>query len=110
MIRLIATDLDDTILPEGTFDLNPEYIEVIRELNQKGILFVAASGRHTSSIRRLLEPVRDEVVILGDFSWGGAAETNEVLSRLNGILCLISGNHDRFGEAKDFNAARLHRR
>lgn len=64
MIRLIATDLDDTILPEGTFDLNPEYIEVIRELNQKGILFVAASGRHTSSIRRLLEPVRDEVVIL----------------------------------------------
>ena len=44
MIKLIATDLDDTILPEGTFDLNPEYYEVIRELKKKGILFAASSG------------------------------------------------------------------
>ena len=64
MIRLIATDLDDTILPEGTFDLNPEYPEVIRELKKKGILFVAASGRHSTSIRRLLKDVQDDVVIL----------------------------------------------
>ncbi len=64
MIRLIATDLDDTILPEGTFDLNPEYPEVIRELKKKGILFVAASGRHSTSIRRLLKAVQDDVVIL----------------------------------------------
>ena len=64
MIRMIATDLDDTILPEGTFDLNPEYIDVIRELKKKGILFVAASGRHSTSIRRLLRDVQDDVVIL----------------------------------------------
>ncbi len=64
MIRLIATDLDDTILPEGTFDLNPEYYEVIRELKKKGILFVAASGRHTSSIIRMFECVKDDVMIL----------------------------------------------
>ena len=64
MIRLIATDLDDTILPEGTFDLNPEYFEVIRELKRKGILFVASSGRHSSSIRRLFRCVENDVVIL----------------------------------------------
>jgi Cof subfamily protein (haloacid dehalogenase superfamily) len=64
MIRLIATDLDDTILPEGTFDLNPEYYEVIRELRRKGILFVASSGRHASSILRLFDCVKDDVVIL----------------------------------------------
>ena len=64
MIRMIATDLDDTILPEGTFDLNPEYIDVIRGLKEKGILFVAASGRHSTSIRRLLREVQDDVVIL----------------------------------------------
>ena len=64
MIRLIATDLDETLLPEGTFDLNPEYYDVIRELKKKGILFVAASGRHTTSIRRLLRDVKDDVVIL----------------------------------------------
>ena len=64
MIKLIATDLDDTILPEGTFDLNPEYYEVIRELKKKGILFAASSGRHMSSILRLFAPVRDDVAIL----------------------------------------------
>ena len=73
----------------------------------RGFTDVTASNEYM--IRKWNEKVRprDEVVILGDFSWGGAAETNEVLSRLNGILCLISGNHDRFGEAKDFNAARF---
>lgn len=64
MIRLIASDIDDTILPEGTFGLNPEYYEVIRKLKKKGILFVAASGRHSTSIRRLFEPVMDDIVIL----------------------------------------------
>ncbi len=64
MIRLAATDLDDTILPEGTFDINPEYYEVIRELKKKGIMFAAASGRHSSSIRRLFECVKDDVIIL----------------------------------------------
>lgn len=64
MIRLIATDLDDTILPEGTFHLNPEYYEVIRELKKRGILFVAASGRHSSSIKRMFDCVKDDVVIL----------------------------------------------
>ena len=37
---------------------------------------------------------RDEVIILGDLSYGKAEETNELLSRLNGKLCLIRGNHD----------------
>lgn len=37
---------------------------------------------------------RDEVVILGDFSFGTAAQTNELLEQLNGNLFLILGNHD----------------
>lgn len=39
---------------------------------------------------------KDEVVIIGDFSWGNAEESNQVLERLNGRLFLIVGNHDRF--------------
>lgn len=50
---------------------------------------------------------RDEVIILGDFSWGSAEETNDVLSRLNGILYLIKGNHDRFGDARGYDASRF---
>lgn len=36
----------------------------------------------------------DEVVVLGDFSWGKAEETTELLEQLNGRLYLILGNHD----------------
>ena len=64
MIKLIASDLDETLLPEGTFDLNPEYYDVIRQLSDKGILFAASSGRHYSSIAKLLGPVKDDIVIL----------------------------------------------
>ena len=64
MIKLIATDIDGTILPEGTFDLNPEYFEVIRALKEKGILFVAASGRHYTSMRKLFEPVAEDIIFM----------------------------------------------
>ena len=49
----------------------------------------------------------DEVVILGDFSYGKAEETNKVLEQLKGILCLVEGNHDQFGHRKGYNAARF---
>ena len=64
MGKLIATDLDGTLLPEGTFHLNPEYYEVIRRLHDEGHVFVAASGRHYSSMRKLLEPVWEDVIFL----------------------------------------------
>ena len=31
MVKLIVTDVDDTVVPEGGSTLNPEYYEVIRE-------------------------------------------------------------------------------
>lgn len=50
---------------------------------------------------------RDEVVILGDLSWGTAEETNRLLEQLHGQLYLISGNHDRYLKNKNFNTARF---
>ena len=49
----------------------------------------------------------DEVVILGDLSWGKAEETNELLKKLNGKLYLIQGNHDRFGKNKAYDTSRF---
>ena len=49
----------------------------------------------------------DEVVVLGDLSWGTAEQTNMLLEQLNGQLYLISGNHDRFLSDKGFNRNRL---
>lgn len=49
----------------------------------------------------------DEVVILGDLSWGTAEQTNELLEQLNGRLYLVSGNHDRFLKNKSYNEKRF---
>lgn len=49
----------------------------------------------------------DEVVIIGDLSWGDAKQTNELLDRLHGKLYLITGNHDRFVTYRGFHAERF---
>lgn len=51
---------------------------------------------------------KDEVVILGDLSFGKGAETNKVLDQLNGKLYLIEGNHDkRYLADKEFHKERF---
>ena len=37
---------------------------------------------------------KDQIYILGDFSWGSTAETEIILKQLNGHKHLIIGNHD----------------
>lgn len=49
----------------------------------------------------------DEVVILGDLSWGNPEETNQLLKQLNGRLFLIQGNHDKYVKNKAFHADRF---
>ena len=61
MVKLIMTDIDGTLLPDGTMDINPEYFEVIEKLVKKGIVFVVASGRHMSSVKKVFAPVLDKI-------------------------------------------------
>lgn len=50
----------------------------------------------------------DEVIILGDLSYGNGYQTNEILQQLNGKLYLIKGNHDdRFLKDKNFDSSRF---
>ena len=64
MIKLIASDIDGTLLPEGTSNLNPEYFTVIRELKKKGIRFAAVSGRNYNSVEKLFEPVLEDIFLI----------------------------------------------
>lgn len=66
MVKLICTDIDGTLVKDGTFELNPEYYKVIKELKKNGILFCAASGRPYSSIRKMFEPVLEDIYIICD--------------------------------------------
>lgn len=66
MIKLIASDIDGTLVPDGSDKINPEIFAVIKELKKQGIYFVAASGRQWKSIERLFEPVKDEIFYIGE--------------------------------------------
>ena len=65
-IKLIVTDVDDTLVPESHMDLNPEYFEVIRKLQEKGVMFAGASGRQKISVKKVFAPIQDEIAYLAD--------------------------------------------
>lgn len=50
---------------------------------------------------------KDEVVILGDLSWGNVQDTNALLQQLHGKLYMIQGNHDRFLNHREANTSRF---
>ena len=64
MIRLIASDIDGTLLHNGAAEIDPVIFEEIHRLKQTGILFCPASGRQYHSLRRLFAPAADELTYL----------------------------------------------
>jgi len=107
LIRLIATDLDGTLLepdgslPEGTF-------ETIRALDECGIRFAASSGRQYGNLARLFAPIADKMAFVcenGAFCVVGgeeagtipipAAMTQEIIADIERLHMnlLISGKH-----------------
>ena len=63
-IKLIATDLDGTLLLNGAQKCNDELFPLIEQLTDKGVLFCAASGRQYSSLKNLFKPVQDKILYL----------------------------------------------
>ena len=60
MIKLIASDMDGTLLDENS-QVPEETFELIHQLRQKGVVFVASSGRRYNTLRWLFGPVADEM-------------------------------------------------
>ena len=63
-VRLIASDLDGTLLLNGAQTLRPETCGLIEQLMARGIVFVAASGRQLANLRRLFAPIADKIGFL----------------------------------------------
>ena len=66
MIKLIATDIDGTLVKDGTLIINPEYMTVISKLIDKGIIFTVCSGRQFSSEQKLFAPIKDKLMYITD--------------------------------------------
>ena len=63
-IQLIASDIDGTLLLNGSQAIDPEIFNLIHQLKQKDILFMAASGREYTNLRDLFSPVADDIAYL----------------------------------------------
>ncbi len=61
MIRLVASDLDGTILKNGAQSLPEGFTDLIKELKKAGIHFAAASGRQYPNMYRMFEPLGDGI-------------------------------------------------
>lgn len=68
MIKLIVSDIDGTLVGDGqgAGALDPEYFDVIHRLSEKGIRFMACSGRQRQSIARLMKPIQEEILYACD--------------------------------------------
>ncbi len=64
MIKLIASDVDGTLVVDGSSSLSPELYEVIHRLKQQGIAFAGASGRPVASMKNIFAPIKDDVYLI----------------------------------------------
>ena len=65
-IRLVCSDIDGTLVADGTSGLNPEIYDVILGLKKHGVYFAAASGRQVISIEKLFSPVREKIFYIAE--------------------------------------------
>ena len=59
--KLIASDLDGTLIKENTHTVSDKAMSLIREYIDRGGIFVAASGRQLENMRDIFAPVQDEI-------------------------------------------------
>ena len=76
MIKLIASDLDGTLLQNGAQELSPRAIQLISDLCDAGVHFVSASGRQYDNQKRVFAPLKDRISFIAE----------------NGSICMHQGH------------------
>ncbi len=66
MIKLIASDIDGTLVPDGTHEIDVRMYDVIKRLKEHGIIYVGASGRQFASMAKLFQPVKEDIYYITD--------------------------------------------
>lgn len=60
-VRVIACDIDGTLLPYGASRISEEIFELIGQLTEKGNSLLDCKWRGEESIRKLFAPVKDRI-------------------------------------------------
>ena len=66
MKKLIVSDLDGTLIPEGTQTIDPDFWPALDRLLEQGYLFYAASGRQYANMRRLFADYGDRIGFISE--------------------------------------------
>lgn len=64
MIKLIASDIDGTLLQNGETEISPRFFREAERLMKQGVAVCAASGRQYKSLRHLFAPLADRMYFL----------------------------------------------
>ncbi len=73
MLKVIASDLDGTLLPPSKI-MPAEIFALIKRMSARGVTFVPASGRQLPNLKKLFAPALDEIAIVaenGGLAWLG---------------------------------------
>ncbi|MDO5784755.1 MAG: HAD family hydrolase [Eubacteriales bacterium] len=117
MVKLVASDIDGTLLLNGTGSIPTKCFELIEKLAENGIRFAAASGRQYTNLRRLFAPVADDidyicengnlVICHGEvcckrtIERGYGARLMRALMTIDGCEVLLSGVNTCYVQPKD---------
>ncbi|GAA4962979.1 HAD family hydrolase [Algibacter aquimarinus] len=83
-VKLIATDLDGTLL-NNKGEVSSRFFNLFKQLKKQNIHFVAASGRQFQSITAKLNPIKEDISIIAEN--GGVIQFN---GKVNSLLKLSS--------------------
>lgn len=76
-IKMVVTDMDGTLL-NSQHQVSQEFFKIFERLKERGIIFVAASGRQYHSIIDKLEPIKDDIIVIAE-NGGFAKRKEEIL-------------------------------
>lgn len=119
MIKLVASDIDGTILLDGKREISDRLVSQIKQLTEMGVLFVASSGRQIPNLKRLFAPVADDIAYIAEngalIEYKGNIIFKKSIDRAIGLSILedirqktnceilLSGEDTSYIEPKDFS-------
>lgn len=65
MIKLIATDMDGTLLDTND-EINPEFYEIFKKLKKDNVIFAAASGRQYFNLLKRFEEIKNHMMFIAE--------------------------------------------
>ena len=84
MIKLVLSDMDNTLLPWGQKTVSPRAMEGIREMQEEGIVFAPASGRAFSELVKFFD--NDTSILRSAITANGLVGGNQPFCYRPGIV------------------------